>query len=391
MKQYIIRRIGWGFNDSEYFLDGDAEIIQIFTDAVEAADFKKHLERESFSHLFALCHRYVFAPDFVKNNTAVAKRVRLHEYLVNEQSFSPTLLIHPRRWVNYEESMFLTPLSNEDIDHMIELVNIDFYKLIEVNNKDEFELIRVKFKSAYLGEDMFICHSGGTEGPMIFNSRIEAVEAFLRSSFSNSQYYKNGLLNINGTIGEIARLPTILEDYITKNDTVYFSDCTLTISKDIDTKTFLQVNELLANPILVYEQIPLKSIVSLPCDNIVNYSVSERQLGRNIESEPEISRIKKTEDYLSWFYMDLDYKYDNNDYPFLIKQYYPEYDGFRKPLKGLIKSYSIIDNRFCVTSTFGYTTYPNPNFHKEGVGEGENLEEAFFNSLDYWLKKFPLE
>lgn len=389
MKQYWVREIGWAYDDSDYYKDGERRVVEIFDTYEQANEFAKALNREYIFNRFSGLYRYLFSDDFAEKKINAQK---LHQYLVDELDFNPTILLHPGRRVEYESLMFLSPPTDEQLDKIVEITAISFFRIVEVEKEYCFRFYKAKYGGNYLKYSGFL-YSNADEKAQIFNTPLEAMEKFNSSnkSFTFFKEYDKEAAYITDELTSISLVPKILDDFIQNNQYLTYEEGRLRIPFEVDTQTLFQLNALLAEPFLIYEEIALDDSFFYETPHQIKSSVS-----RDIaEIEFRLHRfrskeiLKNSPAHLVWFYMKF-HRFLSKGYNYfeLINQYYSDHTNENYPRYGLIKNMKLEAETYSVVSTFSPgKVSAHPSFEKEGIGTGKDIHEAFYNSLKDWLEK----
>lgn len=218
MKQYIIRKIGWAYDDSNYYTDGEQEVVEIFDNYESAIEFNNRLNRSYLFYNFEQLYRYLFFDDFTKNKTHLINSQNLHEYLVKGLNFNATILLHPGRWVEYEYLMFLNPPTNEQLDKILTLSGLSFFKIIEVEKENSLRFYKAKTNARYLRYNGHYLYSKVNEKDRIFNTCQEAMEVFRnRKRLIDFIERDQDAAYMHGTYKILSPVPQILYDFIQNN------------------------------------------------------------------------------------------------------------------------------------------------------------------------------
>ena len=203
--KYLIREVGWVFNDSTYDNDGNYRTVKIFDSEDEAKEKKKELDFEHFIHTIDFIHRYESYGDYRKNFRDY--KLRVAKYLTRELNLNPTIQLIGHN--GYSTSMFLKELTPEIVQKILEIMNIDFFSIIAIEEANPFQY-EVKLNPFYEdGREEYLWDYHGND-KLRFDSKFDAVKRFLSEEYHFNHFTFERNPKLTGLLSEISALPDIL-------------------------------------------------------------------------------------------------------------------------------------------------------------------------------------
>ena len=397
--KYLLREVGWVFNDSTYDNDGLYRNLALYATKSEAHARKKALEFEYFINRLDFIHRYESYGDYRQHFKDF--KLRVANYLIEHYGLNPTLKLAGHR--GYALSMFLQELTPEDVQEILTVMNIDFFSIIEVNETNQVQY-EVQLNPIYLnGQEDYLWDDEGLN-KLRFDTKLAAYQRFILNEYRFHHFSFNRQPRLKGQLSELSDMPGLLESLISANAGLKYTDGELTISDEIGAKLLLQLDELLNVPILLFEAVErVESPEEIDHDfrSIRNMNKADKEMlyeqsFRAIDDEG----YKISKEYLlSYsFRLSMDQRFFN--YRKIIEAFFSK----RKELKvsekygslyfnesmvqfhGVIKTLKIENGKNIVEGCFGYGIEPIVDVQKTGFGRHEDLEIAFEESLKNWLE-----
>jgi len=135
MKKYIIRNLGWPFNDSTYEPDGEHNLVEIFSDYQKAKERLDFLNREFFLYFFDDLRRFQTYGDFSTNFASYNNKTQ--KALVEKFNFNPTIYLY-HTVQRYSIFMFHERPNDADLDELIKIFEIAFFTLNVIDSLQYF-------------------------------------------------------------------------------------------------------------------------------------------------------------------------------------------------------------------------------------------------------------
>lgn len=391
MKEYIIRKVGWAYDDSDYQYDGESGIVDWFVSKKEAIAKAKMLNRRYLLSNFWQLAKYDLEGQ--KTIDYVTRRKKLDAYLVDELGFNPTIKLYPQFKNSYDFGMFLKPPSDEQVDKIVELSGIEFFRVIEVDK--EYPI----FYKAYIVADyifrqekVYLHHRENYEH-VLFNRQIDAFKSFKNHKYNFQDVFSSRSEKsiLNGTPEKLSLLPRVFEDFIARNKGLSYEKEKLNVSGDIDILALQQLNELLKKPFLQFEEVTITDDLIVEEGTVYQAEINKEftELEFRNHRLRTLEKLKESEGYLYNFYFELP-RYRSN-YSNILNRYFEKYIKVhlylhhkRHPICRGVITEAIEKKDSCkVTSIFKINRMEES---LKSTGTGKTLEEAFENSFDNWLE-----
>lgn len=396
--KYILREIGWIYNDSTYDNDGYYRTIKIFETENEAKTKKRELEFEYFLKNLYRLHRYESYGEYKQNYKNYKARVT--NYLVEKYDLNPTIQLIGH--YGYSASMFLKELTADDVQEILNVMNINFFSIIEIENKNKIQY-EAKINSYYYdGVEEYLWDWHGNS-KLRFDTKLDAFKRFIDKEYHFHHFTFNKNPKIKGTLSEISNLPNILNSLIHSNKNIHNIDIGLTISQEISAELLLQLNELLKEPILIFIEVEITNLESQFDDELLSIKNMNKE-DKEIIYEQSYQSLKNedlkySEEYLINYSFQLSMDQEFFKYKKIIEDYLFEKTGRKLSKKydefffnesliqfyGVIKTLKTENEKKIVEGCFGYGHKQILSTMKTAYGVNEDLETAFEESLKNWL------
>jgi len=143
MKKYVLRSLGWIFDDDWYNFDDVQDLVDIYDSKEEAIQKKQYLEFLLFLNQLPYIGRYQtkfldsnlkLKPEFIdtkKAQTLLAEKLNLKkEELFESDSHYPSFF--------HNKKHLLKNVSLIDIQEIMEAINLNFFRIIEFDSEEIF-------------------------------------------------------------------------------------------------------------------------------------------------------------------------------------------------------------------------------------------------------------
>lgn len=399
MKQYLIRNVGWVYDDSLYFNDGLYHNVAIFDTAEEALIEAEELNREFLIQRLSFIHRHQtwtnFKADFANWRNSV------HDFLITEFDFNPTILLYP---FSKELSIFMFARrpSVEQLDRLAKQTKVEFFKVVEIDDSTPF--FYAKLNPAYGEGDEYLA-TYLTEEHMIFSSKKEAVAHYRKTFEHSAEALRNHQNVLSGSLAKLSRLPAHLQSLINASPGLSYDGKTLKVSASVSDETLTSLNELLTQAFLLFEQTALKEIPPFSANDIKNVKKENRSDWQTVEkrfaAHSSLEALKQSKEYLLSYCFRLPTRLRFDRYATILQAFLTKEIDSRIELNH--GTFTLLDRRllfygvivemreeadsFVVKSLFGLNKHAILEESSKGHGEASTLQEAFEISLEDWLNK----
>lgn len=402
--KYLLREIGWVFNDSTYDNDGKYHTLEIFESKVEAEKRKIELEYEYFLNKIDFIHRYESYGDYKRNFRDFKQKVTT--FLVDEFDLNPTIRLIGH--YGYCASMFLRELSQEDVQKILDVMNIEFISIVQREETTPLQYEAKLNPFYYEGREEYLWDYNGNK-KLKFDSKSEAIKRFIEKEYHFYHFTYNKNPKLTGSLSQISDLPELLKSLIAANSHIDYDNETLVIDREIDYKSIQELNELLKEPIIIFEEFQTKitdekfenNLTSIKNQNKGEKNIIYEQAFKNTEN-PE---FKLSKEYLInySFRLSMDNRFFNyrqiienyltkNHQEELSEKYGYLYIGETMvQFYGVIKSLKHVENEYILEGCFGYEANQIIDVWKTAYGCSGDLEKAFDDSFKNWLELYGKE
>lgn len=401
--KYILREIGWVFNDSTYDNDGNYRTIEVFDTLEEAREVQKELNYDYFCRKFGFLHSYEAYGDFLTNFKPYKEKVS--NYLIDKFGFNPTIRLQGK--YDYSTSMFLNKPTIKEVEELLKVMNISFFSVTETDGQSRIQY-EAKINGYYLGrEDEYLWDTNGNKR-LLFVTKREAIERFLKEH----NYFLLLIAKIQnnarlvGSLESLSDLPSVLQSLINHSDHLLYKNGRLTLAKEMEADVFLQLNELLKEPFVKFEEKEVEIIWPTFENEHLSRMIQDERVWNTLSERNSrfnsLSDLKNSKEYLLKYtfrlsmyagyynYKDIieDYFKQKRGEPLIEKYGYLYYKDVRIQMYGLIKFVKKVRNRYHIQSVFGFGNNPIPDLNYTAIGKHSEFERAFDNSLVNWLDKY---
>jgi hypothetical protein len=392
MKKYIIRESGWAYNDSSYDREGMLQIAYAFADRNEAMDYLRFLNREY------LCGNFYRIFDLEAGTPGMDRKEYLEglsSLLVDEMGFNPTIRLPLR--VDMTLHMFPEKPTDEQIDRIVDAFDLTFFRLVELPEEQTefyYALLYQDHDTGY-SEYMYDHHEGKQ---LFFASAYEALDQY-RTSQMRYEWYRDKWMNLPADAnGKWTELPAVLATLVEHSPFLRYEEGKLQLSYNSDTETLVQLNALLAKPLLVLEPVQLSEAdhyTSVDIDGTMAYNeVSWKSMERRRAKYPTIEALRASEEYLMEFRCALSNYGSWTPYPEIIRKHVSRLTGttvaqeMQLPYVSCVAiSHKEVAGTHELTMHFGLDRNMKLTETPVTTGIGKDPEEAIAACLEDWFVK----
>jgi len=402
--KYLVREVGWVFNDSTFDNDGHYRTVEIFDSEIQAKAKKEELEFEYFLHRLEFIHRYESYGNYKENFRNYKSKIT--KCLVQEFNLNPTIQLMGH--YGYSSFMFLQELNPGDVQKLLEVMNIDFFSIVEIEDSKQLQYEAKLNPIYYEGREEYLWDYHGTNR-LRFDTKLEAFKRFIKEEYHFYHFTFNKNPKLAGTLNEISELPDVLNTLIQSTTELEYLNEELILLRESSPNIILQLNELLKEPILLFDEVEINKsknkfdsdFTSIRNQNKEEKSIIYNQSYKSLEDE----EFYLTKEYLIHYSFGLSMDDSFFNYKKIIEDYINKrtetqlsykyghlyYGESMIQFHGVIKSLVKKDGKNLVEGCFGYGADQIADISKTAYGCHEDLEIAFDESLEKWLELFGEE
>jgi len=273
MKNYIVRRIGWVFDDDWYNFDGNHDIESIYKTEKEAISRVDHLNHIYFIHMGFTSRPFQLNFNHTKKDEFVS-RDNLANLISSNLKIDLAEIYNPRKGFIWKDRFsYLSKLNTKQISKILKEVNLSFFKYYEFNSDnlvlhtfirnpklwakyvDEFTPAD-EFYSFYDDRDM-------NDNFRIANTRLECYYYAIEDDYNSIKRKLNEETFYSGELKKISNSPDLLNSIIEQSPNITYntSKSQLAFDKNVTANELMLLDSVLNDPILLLKEIPVtKSI-----------------------------------------------------------------------------------------------------------------------------------
>lgn len=284
MKQYLIRSIGWVFDDDWYNNDGEHDIIEGTYNSLEEAKKKcNHLNYVYFLNYFDYLNK--FQLDFSYNSYERPNFVNLDliaSLMAKELELKKDRIFNKKSKTLNIDKKDLKRITAEQVDAILSKAGFRFFKILEV---DSSELFFYYFKRNPEIWEFLYNQSYYLDPPddfyYFFDDRDLNNNKRLANSIRDCYYYALkdnrtdfllGLINltvIKGEFNDLSELPNLLKNIIDNSPNIDYQRGEVIFTKEITVEELVKLDSVLKKPLLITEKVSIEQIKKIRIDNFL--------------------------------------------------------------------------------------------------------------------------
>lgn len=274
MKKYVIRSIGWVFDDDWYNFDGEHDIEGIYESEEEAYEKCIKLNSIFFLYHFERLGSYqVNLPGPNLKNVEFVNISWIADYIAEELSFNREEIWGTRTGRLKGNQQVLSHLNQKQIEVILKHTGLSFFKIYEFNSEEPFLF---EFKRNEMIWD--VLYDENEDGPpehfyyfhddrdhdqkRAVTSIIECYEFALFSPFSSFEHDLTSRITVKGSLQELSRTPNLLKTVLsTCKQIIYHEEERRLVFKSPSApEELMRLDAVLIQPILIWEKISIDHI-----------------------------------------------------------------------------------------------------------------------------------
>lgn len=274
MKKYVIRSIGWVFDDDWYNYDGEHDIEGIYDSQNEANERCLKLNSIFFLYHFERLGSYqVNLPGPNLKKVEFVNISWIADYIVEELNFLREEIRDPRTGQLKGNQQVLSHLTQKQIEAILDHTGLSFFKIYEFNSEEPFlfefkrnEMIwDVLYDENEYGRPEYFYHFHDDRDhhqKRAVTSIIECYEFALLSPFSSFEHDLTSRITIKGSLQELSRTPNLLKAVLStcKQIVYHAEERRLVFSPPSVPEELMRLDAVLIQPILIWEKVSIDHI-----------------------------------------------------------------------------------------------------------------------------------
>lgn len=405
--QYLIRNVGWYFNDSTWEYFGDNQVVESYHDRETAEKRLKELNRVWFVDKISWVMRYeTWRPHHPKDYASY--HADILDFLMQEFGFNPTIKLHPGQ-IPLSLEMFQKWPSDSQWDMFMEVINVSFFTLTEIRSEEQGNFYAAKCNPDIFGHDDYLMDYHHRY-KLVFSNPIELIHILLEDEIEYLTADYSKVLKL-GKMGEgLSDMPAILDALIRSENCLEVEEGELLMTWLPDAETFARINSVLKNPMLHFEKVPLAEIPVMEDQKnlleIVDDFDSTRQYFEGLyEDRLEDGPLERNPEYLNWFTWPIPMHAHPGKSVWaevVLRELEPEFTslGFklsygniywkehRIELKALILEMETGEQEVHLKVVFGMDTITEKDLENTVECKGAEVKDAVLAGFESWLKTF---
>jgi len=273
MKKYMVRRIGWVFDDDWYNYDGNHDVESIYESEEEAISRVNALNHIYFLHMGFESRPFQINFEESKVDEFVS-RDKLAELVSSYLEIDMSEIYNPRKgFIWRDQSLYLSKLSTIQISEILNKINLRFFKhyTIESDKCFLFSFMRNPNKwHIYVDEFTspeeyyhFFDDRDMDNNYRIVNSKLECYYYAINQEYNSITRKLNEEIFYEGEIDTITKTPDLLFSILEQCPNVHFDReyMYLAFSKNVTPNELMQIDSVLIDPILLIKEVPITASI----------------------------------------------------------------------------------------------------------------------------------
>lgn len=275
MKKYLIRRIGWVFDDDWFNYDGEHSIEGVYNTESEVRERHEYL-----SHIYFLSQSFMSRPfqlnyDHTTNGDKFVDRDLLAQLVAKCINVDIDEIYSPRKgfiWRNEEQ--YLSKLSRVQVMDILTKLRLSFFNIIEIDTQSYYLYTfkrNPQIWSSILEYEYYtnpndyynFYDDSDSDRLRIVNSKLECYYYATRQGHEPITWRLCEKELIIGSLDKLSDTPNLLSQLIQNCMNLDYNNerQIIVFSKEVTAKELMMLDAVLSEPILIVEKLSLDTIV----------------------------------------------------------------------------------------------------------------------------------
>lgn len=274
MKRFVVRSIGWVFDDDWYNYDGEYDVEGVYLSRKDAVQRRNYLNHKRFLDFFSYLSRFQIDYDYHLNNTPkfvdvkriavlMAKRLELKEEDLFDNRYNRL----------NDDKNIKEKITTDLVDEVLTDNHFTFYKIIEFNTEDIYfnyfkrnPIVWNKFynETEYGEEDYYYYFYDDRDADIkrAVGSIKECYEYAIKHPYSSILYTLLNKKLIQGEFSALSETPNILKSIIDESSNIEYDTTNESVlfKQGISIEELMALDAVLINPIILIEKVKVESL-----------------------------------------------------------------------------------------------------------------------------------
>jgi len=271
MKRYIIRSVGWIFDDYWYNFDGDYDVEGVHDTEEEALERKKYLNHKHFLNYFSSLDRFQLNYGYeTGESTSLIDVKKILLLISNKLNISEEQILNTGYSTLIYDELITEEESIELVDEILKVNGFSFFRIIEFESEDIFfyqtkrnpKVWSKFYNKSMSGEEewYYYFHLDGRDERRAVRTKKECYEYAINEAYSElrNQLHKHKL--IKGKINELSATPAILENILRESKNIGYDNESIIFKHSVSAEELMMLDSVLINPILLLEKVKIEDL-----------------------------------------------------------------------------------------------------------------------------------
>lgn len=294
MKKYVIRSIGWVFDDDWYNYDGPHEIAGVYdheSDAIERVDELNHrhfLSRVFISRRFQLNYGTSSGKEQFLDRNLLAKLIAKNIGVDVQSIYDPQY-----GFIWRDEIRYLKKLRTAQVKEILETIGLTFFTYVELSEENYF-FYKVKRNPILWHRHMeeegygnpehyyYLFDDRDADKHRLVSTRLEGYFYAVKQEYDPITWKLSQGNMISGSLEDLSKTPNLLEQIVKISENIAYDDSkqTMVFNKAVTPEELMSLDALLLHPILLLEKIPVASLSVYDEENTYLSKEIKKKYGR---------------------------------------------------------------------------------------------------------------
>lgn len=292
MQKYIVRSIGWVFDDDWHNYDGEHDVEGIYATEIEAIKRVDYLNYIYFLGNIDKGRPFQLNYNYSSNGEEFLNRDLLVDLIAKHLGIKKELLFKEGRFTRSYEENYLSKLSEKQVKDILLTLKLSFFTYVEFKF-DNYHLYKFKrnpdiwhkqFESSLESNPHYYYYFfdyRDSDKIRLVNTKLECYYYAANHDDDSITWQLSSEKMILGTIEELSATPELLIQVIKNSPNISINNINQSIvfSKEVTPQEIMSLDATLTKPILIIEKVPIDELPLFDVTKTYTFKEVKRKYG----------------------------------------------------------------------------------------------------------------